>query len=789
MSLPTAPKDISEHPTKGSVIDPVDRAKKDADVDRKIRLFGVITAFRKGRMPSNQQIDETLQYVLKNSPVDVNQLSPEGKKLIQDTRYIIETARQIVQDKNADELLQQFIWHTRDIDIEEKKAAVGGMKDGVPVPEGARDDGRRVPIKHLRTLLSLILTNSELIGRDLLSRSLSKAATGLAPDSERLARVDESAPNDQFVTEGGELLGRTKRLFLKREGVLRTEGGEERPLGDVHDEASRRAQELREEAMIRKEEGRERAAQEIDDTEDMGMQRRRGGVLWVVLGICGYISFLPLFLEKDNMRDRIPQQHKERANEHTERARKFLSEEYFPEERRDQFIFRGKKVILECQKHQDYQSSIRWLLSFIETYSTHARNAGTHASSHTSEHVIQDPQLRLAVAELRTILERFANGQSMDVIFSAVERLAQDSRNDEELRAWFGGVDTYVRKVLLEPGYVLEPDCNTQARKLREDGRRFFDDKYRGHFDSLFDALGGWFRAMGDDPMNAKFGQDWARLTKDLLFDDEGNLKFKPELWSDIRKVILPQLIDKIGYIPIPRIEYTDDALDLVFSPYNAIADETHHNITLTLDQMQADMRDVAFYYNKKSGIPKMKDSGIADVILGGEGLCATVHLVSSNKDKTSIFKVKDVVVRVDSLKFKIRDSKHDFLYKTLGPLATGLIKKQIQKALRDAITTGMEYVDGQLVGVRDRMQSAKVNEGESRTEVLASIFKRKQEEASIKSSEKSSQFKVVSDKRKSLLADAGNPAGWVNMTSEKKVAASRGEEWRSEACVFLPFL
>lgn len=32
-------------------------------------------------------------------------------------------------------------------------------------------------------------------------------------------------------------------------------------------------------------------------------------------------------------------------------------------------------------------------------------------------------------------------------------------------------------------------------------------------------------------------------------------------------------------------------------------------------------MKDVAFYFRKKTGIPKMVDSGLADVLLGGEGL------------------------------------------------------------------------------------------------------------------------------------------------------------------------
>ena len=71
----------------------------------------------------------------------------------------------------------------------------------------------------------------------------------------------------------------------------------------------------------------------------------------------------------------------------------------------------------------------------------------------------------------------------------------------------------------------------------------------------------------------------------------------------------------------------------------------------LTFGQIQADMRDVAFYYRKKTGLPKMKDSGLADVVLGGEGLSASITLVFTNKkshDKSSVFKVQDVHVKID---------------------------------------------------------------------------------------------------------------------------------------------
>lgn len=133
-------------------------------------------------------------------------------------------------------------------------------------------------------------------------------------------------------------------------------------------------------------------------------------------------------------------------------------------------------------------------------------------------------------------------------------------------------------------------------------------------------------------------------------------------------------------------------------------------------------MRDVAFYFRKKSGFPKLTDSGLADVLLGGEGLSVTAHVASAGKDSSSVFKVKNVHVKVGTLKFSIRDSKHDLLYKTLRPLATGLVKKQLQKAISDAVRTGLEYVDGQLVAVRDRMQEASDNPELSRTQALQDV-------------------------------------------------------------------
>ncbi len=148
----------------------------------------------------------------------------------------------------------------------------------------------------------------------------------------------------------------------------------------------------------------------------------------------------------------------------------------------------------------------------------------------------------------------------MGVIIDAINSLIDVARTDEEFRQWFQSVGAYSRKVLLEPGYVLEPKCNSEGCEVRDSGRRFYDEKYKSHFDHLFDSIGTWFSAIGEDPLNKRFGDDWARFTHDLLFDREGSLKFKPDLWMDIRKVIVPSIVDRVRpFLPVfPTNSLTD---------------------------------------------------------------------------------------------------------------------------------------------------------------------------------------------------------------------------------------
>jgi Family of unknown function (DUF5923) len=65
-----------------------------------------------------------------------------GQKLVQDIRDIIHTAKLMVGEKNADELFQNFVWHTQGASKEVNvQNIVGEAKGSIPDAEKTKKDG------------------------------------------------------------------------------------------------------------------------------------------------------------------------------------------------------------------------------------------------------------------------------------------------------------------------------------------------------------------------------------------------------------------------------------------------------------------------------------------------------------------------------------------------------------------------------------------------------------------------------------------------------------------------
>ncbi|KAI9609829.1 hypothetical protein KEM48_002695 [Puccinia striiformis f. sp. tritici PST-130] len=802
-TAPATVKEVGDHPSANAVTQPTDRDLKSKDEDRKMRFYGIIQAFRAGKYPSNAQVDESLTYAIKNSPIDDSKLSTDGKQLIQDFRDIIETFRVIVKKKNADELMQNFLFHTKHVDTDTHIQKLREASGSAPSKDEAKNDGQAAA-QHLRTLAKLIYTSSEtrkllkdigVLARDVVADAAVKVADTTRPTEDALKKVDEAAPANEWVGPDGEK--RAAHEKVPSTGLHEKAGDLQQMAGKAQDYLAQGQSELSDTAETAKAHAGDAAkkvqssAEDKEHLDDRQQAKETAGEASQVASDKANVAASVTSEKKNRLKEaygnaisKIPEEHKEKARQARDDTKVYIQDK-FPKERRERFIYRLKKVIVEQQRHRDYQEAIDFFLGLAESYKGHAKGITSHAADKSGD-VLNDPTFKEAQHEMRTLLERFANGSSMKPIFDAINEIYLAAQNDPELEHWF------------QPWI-----------KINESGKKFWNHKYASHRQTLFDEIEKFFTSYAEDPLNIRFGQNWKKLTKDLFLNSEGNLTLKAQLWEDITTVILPGLLKHIGYIPIPRIEYTDNQLDLVIenltlegqnllpnsvelemrnyfklSAYEKIPNSNRHSFWISFSQVQADLRDVAFYVHKKSGFPKIKDSGMADVVISGNGVSGKVHIESSEA-KDRVFVVRDVKIKVDKLAFGIRETKHNFLYSTLKPLAQSLVKKQISKAIEDGIRTGLGQLDAQFVDIRERLEAAEGDDKVSKMDVIKRTFTTKKDESSIVTSDTKAQkgtFKIVAQRESKIIDWASKNSMVEKQALHQEAASTSTASWKSDA-------
>lgn len=110
----------------------------------------------------------------------------------------------------------------------------------------------------------------------------------------------------------------------------------------------------------------------------------------------------------------------------------------------------------------------------------------------------------------------------------------------------------------------MQDVANDDWNKLYDEGRFLLRDRYRSHTDRIADEAKFLASQFDEDPQNRAFRQSLEKLFKDLGQDQYGKPVLKPHLIKDITNVIIPEILENARYVPIPRIEVSDPAADVV---------------------------------------------------------------------------------------------------------------------------------------------------------------------------------------------------------------------------------
>ncbi|KAL2075430.1 hypothetical protein VTL71DRAFT_373 [Oculimacula yallundae] len=774
---------------------------KEEDVNRKLQFYGIATAFQNGKVPSNEQIDIALNSFLKSKPIanPSKKLSAEGQALVADFRDVVSQAKYMLLAKNEGNVLQDFIW-------ESQKISGGNARlPGAPVDKDTAKQHGNEALEGLRTLGTLIISNGQfrkllndatILIRDIAGDAASNAANKINPNENDLAQIDKPAADNTWHDvpdmSTGNIKNQIKSTYQKNTPLHQED------LKAAAGDASQAANP----------DGSRDPADAASRVQRDQQQGTNSGVD-AQAGVQNAASTL-----KQRASENIPEETKEQGRKTREQTKDYLSKK-MPEERREQTIWRLKKLVVEVQGHPDYMQAINTLLNLAEEYAGHATTVGNHATG-TVKGAHTDNSLKKAEADLLLLVQRWANGTSTDDLFDSINAIYRDADQDPELKSWFKQINAYVRKCLKQQGYILEDAATEEWNGLYDRGNFLLRDRYRNHTDRVVDEVKFLADQFDKDPVNKRFANSIQKLFTDLGNDENGKPTFKPHLIKDLTDVIIPGIFENVRYVPIPRIEFSDPMMDAVIENLviesdnlmpnvfeiandnyvrwgrKKVANKSAHSIMISVSGVQMDLRDVSFHIKKKQGFPSLTDTGVADIFLGGTGLSFKMKMsTAEKKDRQNFFKVDKVDVDVKNFNIKLKQSKHKVLFAIGKPMMLKVVRPALQKALEKMIKDKFNEFDSMAYKVKLEADRA-VQEAKENPENAPNIYQRyvnalqkqilqgKQKAESAAASVADKKVNVAMTQHDSIFPNIKLPGGISSKATEYKELGMKGDTWQS---------
>ncbi|KAI9667293.1 MAG: hypothetical protein M1821_000107 [Bathelium mastoideum] len=777
--------------TSKAVNRPTDVKQKEADVNQKLQFYGIYSAFANGKVPSNKQIDVALNSALESKVLATpsKKLSAGGQQLVADLRDVIEKAKLLLLTKNDGNLLQDFIWQTQQIDLS------GTQRPDAPVEKDiARQHGNEA-LEGLRTLGTLMLSNGQfrkllndatILLRDIAGDAAQNAASRVSPSEDQLGQIDHAAEENTWHDVPD----------LSKDG-LRQQWADRKPFGkkDAKEAAGDATAAAHPEGSRDPADAAVAVANDQQQGTASGVDAQAGAQTGV-----------------DNFKNRVDPETRDQTRELRERTQNYMKTK-MPKERREQTIWRLKKMVIEIQGHQDYQRAVETLLSLAEQYTGHSKtfaqsSGGTVKGARTDE-------VQKAEADLKTLLERFANSTSTDDLFDSINTIYRDADADPELREWFKNIDTYIRRCLQTQGYVMEDDANEEWNRLYDRGNYLLREKYRSHTDRILDEFKFFGQQFDEDPQNKAFGLATQKLFTDLGNDENGKPTFKPHLVKDLTEVILPELFESIRYVPIPRIEASDPTVDVVvenlvvesdnlapnvfeFGSDNyfrwgrkGIQNKNKNKIMISVSGVQMDLRDVSYYIKKKQGFPSLTDKGVMDIFMGGQGFSFKVEMETADqKDQHHFFKVNKVTVDIKNLDIKLKQSSHKLLFALAKPLLLKVMRPALQKIIEAQIKEQVRRVDSLTYDIRQEANraadEARRNPDPDNVQNIYQRYWTAAQKQFLEGKDKGQakvqdkKVNVAMTQHDSIFKNIQLPGGISTKATEYKELAAKGDRWES---------
>jgi hypothetical protein len=425
-------------------------------------------------------------------------------------------------------------------------------------------------------------------------------------------------------------------------------------------------------------------------------------------------------------------------------------DEQFPPERREELVQRWQSLKRQLQEDPNLRAAIDDLKGALTRLRQDAQpvldkaSQGVQQVKEAAKDKSQDWKQSAQQADTtglwqvawdaRELIEKFANGWSLQKLIDAFQAWTRALDQDQELRQWISDVWSWANQTKQDANKLNDDQHLQQLNSFVDRGRSIAQGRHKQILENLLSEAQEFIWALRNDASSNRLRQSLSNVVEDLFVDKTGKVVLKPDLYNQLGKALAPSFRDLFRDIRIAHIEEHNDKADFALDNVNIDASDIQPNqldvtsiadVSIGKQDTSADLRfrisakgitpkvRNAYFRYEKHTFPKLSDFGSLDAALTGDGLSFTVDVESwinakDNYEKRT-FRVRDVTVNLRGLKLDFHHAQHETLYKIFKPLIISRLTRQIERTIRDQLYYYVEELDNTVTDARRRASQAVV--------------------------------------------------------------------------------
>jgi hypothetical protein len=398
---------------------------------------------------------------------------------------------------------------------------------------------------------------------------------------------------------------------------------------------------------------------------------------------------------------------------------------------------RLQTTVLNLRKRKDYSDSVSMLSLLIKRYALVYSRAAEEIVSAAQDDLSENQEADRALANLWEFVKSFGDRKEWKKCEELLQKVVSHKDQDPEFEDMVQQIGDSIQKLLTDPEFFS--NANEKINDLRNKSKQVGpESSLRRDIDQLLHQLSVTLQAvLRDDDVHNLI------TTTKRIFDvlSPQNSLGNPDLIQDALNVFIPFVISAIQYVPIPRLEISTPAVDLLlenliiepgttinqtsFLPYRLKIETyndveirkarfrtnttTKHLVLIKLDGLSARADEFGFWLRAHSGLFRLADEGIASFSLDERGIDIHLEVEICRERLEHILTLRGVRVKVHKLDYKLRKSKLSWLTWLIKPILRPILRTTMETQLANAIGNALHAGNRELLYARERLRAARI--------------------------------------------------------------------------------